>query len=60
MDNDGIEVLNICHKNILHIFEQPDRKGTGEVRIHGSGVGIGKRGKAETSCMLQASCWGII
>jgi hypothetical protein len=31
----------------LHIFEQPDRKGTGEVHIHGSGVGIGKRGKAE-------------
>ncbi len=46
-DNDGIEVINICHKNVLHIFEQPDRKGTGEVRIHGSGVGIGERGKAE-------------
>ncbi len=31
----------------MHIFEQPDRKGTGEVRIHGSGVGTGKRSKAE-------------
>ncbi len=47
MDDDGIEIINIWHKNVLHIFEQPDRKGTGEVRIHGSGVGIGKRGKAE-------------
>jgi hypothetical protein len=34
-------------QNVLHIFERPDRKGTGEVRIHGFGVGIGKRGKAE-------------
>ncbi len=47
MDNDGIEVINVCHKNVLRIFECPDRKGTGEVHIHGSGVGIGKRGKAE-------------
>ncbi len=31
----------------MHIFERPDRKGTGEVCIYGSGVDIGKRGKAE-------------
>ncbi len=31
----------------MHIFERLDRKGTGEVRIHGSGVGIGDRGKGE-------------
>ncbi len=47
MEDDGIEVINICDKNVLHVFEQPDRKGTSEVRIHGSGVGIGKCGKAE-------------
>jgi hypothetical protein len=31
----------------LHIFERSDGEGTGEVRLHGSSVGMGERGKAK-------------
>ena len=31
----------------MHIFERSDGEGTGDVRLHGSSVGIGERGKAK-------------
>jgi hypothetical protein len=46
-DNDGVEVVDICNEDILHIFERPDGEGAGKVRVHCSRVCIGERGKAE-------------
>jgi hypothetical protein len=30
-DNDGIEVIDVHNKDVLHIFEGPDRESTSEV-----------------------------
>jgi hypothetical protein len=33
MDNDGIEIIDVCNKNVLHVLERSDREGAGEVYI---------------------------
>jgi hypothetical protein len=42
MDNDGIQIIHICNKHILHVFEGLDGEGTGEIGVHGTCVGIGQ------------------
>ncbi len=32
-DNDGVEVIDICHKDVLHVLEGPDGEGLGEVSV---------------------------
>ncbi len=46
-DNDGIEVIHICHEDVLHVLEGPDGEGPSEVSVNRAGVGIGKGGEAE-------------
>ena len=46
-DNDGIEVIDVHNKDVLHIFEGPGRESTSEVCVHGTGRGIGKSGKTK-------------
>ncbi len=38
MDKDGIQVVNVCHKNILHFVEGLHGEGTGAVSVHCPGV----------------------
>ncbi len=33
-DKDGIQVINVCHKHILHVAEGLHREGTGVVGVH--------------------------
>ncbi len=47
MDNDGVEVIDICHEDVLHVLEGPDGEGPGEVSVHRASVGVGEGGKAE-------------
>jgi hypothetical protein len=47
LDDDCIKIVDVDNKHVLHTFEGADRKGTGDVSIHGACYGIGKRGKAE-------------
>ena len=44
---DGIEVVDICHKNILHRPEGADGKGTGKIGVHGARREVGKCSEAE-------------
>ncbi len=52
-DDDGVEVINICNENVLHVFECSDRECAGEVRVHCTGVGIGKC--SETKHVLNST-----
>ena len=45
--DDGVEVVNVSDKNILHVSERPDGKCTDEVSVHCSRVCIGKGSKAK-------------
>ncbi len=33
-NNDSIEIINICNKNILHTIERSHRECTGDVSVH--------------------------
>ncbi len=46
-DNDGVEVLNVRNKNVLHIIERMNRKRPSDIRVHGASRGIRKGGKAK-------------
>jgi hypothetical protein len=46
-DNDGVEVIDVHNKDVLHIFEGPDRESTSAVSVHGTGRGIGKSSKTK-------------
>ena len=45
VDDDGIKVINVCNKNVLHILERLNRKSSGDICVHGAGRGIGKGSK---------------
>ncbi len=46
-DDDGVEVIDVHNKDVLHIFEGPNRECTSEVCVHGTGRGIGNSGKTK-------------
>ena len=33
-DKDGIQAVNVCHKQILHDVEELHREGTGAIGVH--------------------------
>ncbi len=41
MYNDGVEVIDICHEDVLHVLEGSDGEGPGEVSVHCACVGVG-------------------
>ncbi len=43
----GVQVVDICNEDILHVFERQDWECAGKVGVHCSCVSIGKRGEAE-------------
>ena len=47
VDDDGIKVINVCNKNVLHILEGSNRKHPGDICVHGAGRGIGKGSEAK-------------
>ena len=47
MDNDGVKVISVCNKNVLHVLERSNRKHSSDIRVHGAGRGIGKGDKAK-------------
>ncbi len=40
VDKDGIQVVDVCHKHILHVAEGLYGKGTGAVSVHHPGVQV--------------------
>ncbi len=44
-DDDSVAVIDVHNKDVLHIFEGPDRESTSEVCVNGIGCGISKSGK---------------
>ena len=46
-DIDGVEVIDVHNKDVLHIFEGPDRESTSEVCVHGTSRGIREGGKTK-------------
>ncbi len=44
---DGIEIIYIRNKNILHRLEGADGEGTGQIGVHGARGDVGKGRKAE-------------
>ena len=46
-NHDGIKVINICNKYVLHIFEGSNRKHPGDIRVDSAGRGIGEGDKAK-------------
>ncbi len=53
--NDGIQIVYICNKNILHIFEGSNREGTSKIGVHRTGIGVGECGEAEN--ILNRTCF---
>ncbi len=47
MENDGIEVIDVHHEDVLPIFEGPDRESISEVCVHGTGGGVGESSKTK-------------
>jgi hypothetical protein len=47
VDNDGVKVINVCNKNVLHILEGSNRKHPGDIPVHGASRVVGKGGKAK-------------
>ncbi len=45
--DDGIEVIDIHNKDVLHILEGPDRESTSEVCVHGTGCSISESSKTK-------------
>ncbi len=41
-DKDGVEVINVGHKNILHRPEGADGEGTRKIGVHGAGGEVGE------------------
>jgi hypothetical protein len=37
-DKDGLQVINVCHKHILHVAERLHGEGTGAIGVHCPGV----------------------
>lgn len=46
-DKDGVEVINVGHKNILHRPEGADGEGTRKIGVHGAGGEVGECCEAE-------------
>ena len=44
---DGVEVVNVCHKNVLHRSEGADGEGARKIGIHCTGGEISEGGEAE-------------
>ncbi len=38
MDKDGIKVIDVCHKHILHVVEGLYGEGTGAISVYHPGV----------------------
>jgi hypothetical protein len=57
-DYDCIKVVDVGNKYVLHTFEGADRKGAGDVNIHGARYGISKRSKAEHILHSADFLWG--
>ncbi len=56
-DDDGVEVIDVHNKDVLHIFEGPDRESTSEVCVHGTGCGIGKRAAKQNISWTAQALW---
>jgi hypothetical protein len=56
----GVDVVDVCHKNILHIYKRLDRESTREVGVHGPCGCVCKGSEQNMSCIVQASCVGDI
>ena len=59
MDKDGVEVINVGHKNVLHGPEGADREGTRKIGVHGTGGQVGEGCEAEDIvCTTDFFDWG--
>ncbi len=47
MDDDSVEVIDVNNKDVLHIFEGPDRESTSEVCVHGTSCDVGESSKTK-------------
>ncbi len=47
MHKDGVEVVEVCHKYVLHGFEGADKELTREVGVHCVCVEVGKGGNTK-------------
>ncbi len=47
VNKDGVEVIDVCNKDVLHGFKGADRERTQEVSVHCACVKIGKGGKTK-------------
>jgi hypothetical protein len=47
VDNDRIQVIDVCHKHILHVVEGLYREGTSAVGVHLPGVQVCQCRKAK-------------
>jgi hypothetical protein len=54
--DDGVEVIDVHSKDVLYIFEGPDRESTSEVCVHGTGHGVSESSK--TKHILD--CTGLV
>jgi hypothetical protein len=50
---DGIEMIDICNKDVLYTFERSNQEGTSDVCVHCACDGIGKCG--ETKFILHGT-----
>ncbi len=55
VDDDGVKVVNVCNKNVLHILEGTNRKCPSDICVHGASRGIGKDGEAKH--VLHRTCF---
>ena len=46
-DDDGVKVIHVCDKNVLHVLERSNRKRSSDICVHGAGRGVGKGGEAK-------------
>ena len=54
-DDDGVKVINVCDKNVLHILEGSNRKRPGDIRVHGAGRGVSEGGEAKH--VMHCTCF---
>ncbi len=57
-NNDGIEIIDIRNKDVLHTFEQSNQEGTSDVCVHCAMMALSSAAKQNTSCMAHSLCWG--
>ena len=56
---DGVEVVNVCHKNVLHRLEGADGGGARKIGIHCTMVRSARAAKQKTSWVVHISSVGI-